>query len=89
MWTLRGVRERRVSATTTAVSRVILGASPGEMVGLRIREIYIPPRGGENQVLPFLPLPVVWASEITRVPSGEPIEANSLAFVLVESISSK
>ena len=35
---LNPVRERRVSATTTAVKRVIFGASLGDMLGLKISE---------------------------------------------------
>ena len=60
------------------------GACWGSIPGLIIKEKYIPLYLGDSHCRPILPLPFVWPSAITNVPSGTPLVARSTALSMVE-----
>ena len=64
-------------------------AQAGEKPGRSRMLIHMPVPLGESQLLPRRPFPALWQSATTRVPWGAPFSASFLAWILVESVSSK
>ena len=71
-------------AIATPVANVINPILAGGTLGLKIRDIHIPP-SGDSHFLPNLPLAFVWISEIIAVPSSALWLAKNLAIEFVEN----
>ena len=76
------------AVTASAAVSVSIDARDGSSSGRSTRLIQMPVPGGDDQLLPRLPLPDSWHSAAARVPSAAPCSASSLARQLVESVFS-